>query len=114
MLFGVRQSVMSDEGRDVREFCRLSSEKFAAGRRVEEEIGNRDGGAAWKRSVVDVVDFAACNLQMCAGGLVACCRIQRDAGTRCNGWQRFAAKAECRNGVKFVGGALLGGCMPLE
>ena len=62
---------MSDQRGYVRQLGRLGAQKLAARRRVEEEIGDRDGGSARQGSVVDVQNFAAGNFDVRAGAVLA-------------------------------------------
>ena len=64
VLFRVDERVVRDERGDMGELSGLGAEEFAACRRVEEEIGDGDGGSARQGNVVDVMDFAAGNFDV--------------------------------------------------
>ena len=67
VLFRVGQGVVGDQRRHVGQLGGFGAEKFAAGRSVEEEIGDGERGAAGQGRVVHVEDLAAGNLDAGSG-----------------------------------------------
>ena len=115
VLFGMCERVVRDQRGDVRELGRFGAEEFAACRRVEEEIGDGDGGSARQGGVFDVDEFCRRRFRCeCRGRSSPVARFERDACDGSDGRQRFAAKAEGGNREQFVGGAQLRGCVTLE
>ena len=90
------------------------TEEFAPRRGVEEEVGDRDGGAAGQGGVVHVVDFATGDLNAGTGGFLAGGGLQRNPGDGSDGGQRFAAKAEGGDGEQVVDGSQLAGGVALK
>ena len=62
MLLRVSQGVVGDKRRHVGQLGGFGAEKFAAGRCIEEEIGDGERGATRQGRVVDVEDFTSCYL----------------------------------------------------
>jgi hypothetical protein len=114
MLLGMGERVMCNQCCYMRELGGFGLEEFAAGRSVEEEIADRDGGSGGKAGVFDAIDFSADDFD--AGPAVFACGagFELDAGDGGDGRKRFAAEAEGGDGEQVVAGADLGGSVALE
>jgi hypothetical protein len=119
--FRMGECVMRNERCYMRELSGFGAEKFAAGRGVEEEVADGDGGAGRAAGVFDGEDFAAGNFEACtcsgidwvAGGrLLPGYELEaRDGG---DGGKRFAAEAEGSDSEEVVGGMNFGGGVTFE
>ncbi len=98
----------------MRELGLLGLEEFAAGRCVEEEIAEGDGGADGETSVFDAEDSAAGDFDESAGGFFGYSGFELEPGDRGDGREGFAAEAEGGDGEKIVGGAEFAGGVALE
>src|SRR5436305_4668651 len=108
------QGVMRDERGDVGQFGRFGAQEFSPRGGIEEEIGDRDGGATGYGIVVDVQDLAPGNLQARSGGVLAGGGFQCYAGYGSDRGQCLAAESQGSDGQQVVGGAQLGGGVALE
>ena len=72
MLFGMGESVVGDQRRDVGEFGGFGFEEFLASRGIEEEIADGDGGALGEAGFFDPRDFAAVDFEDGASGSFFC------------------------------------------
>lgn len=94
MFLWVGQRVMRDQRRDVSQLGRFGAKEFAARRRVEEEIGGGDGGAAWEGGIVNAQYLSARDFDVGAGRIVSGCGVESDASYRSDRGQRLTAKPE--------------------
>ena len=88
----MRQAVVRHQRGDVRQFGLLGAQKLAARRNIEEQIADRDDGAAGQRRFVAAQHLAARDLDRGAGGLFGRPRLQQQPRDRRDRRQRFAAK----------------------
>ena len=89
LLLRMGQRVVRDQRGDVGQLSGFGAQKFAPRRRVEEEIGDGDGGAARQSCIFNAMDFAAGDLEMrsntCSRAcFIASSRFKRDARNGCD------------------------------
>ena len=114
VLLRMDQCVVRDESRHVRQLGGFGAKEFAPGRRVEEQIGNGDGGSARHSGIVYVQNFPACNFHSGSRRIVAGGRLQRDARHGSDRGQRLSTKAQGGNREQVVGCAQFRCRMPLK
>src|SRR5438552_3291117 len=94
MLFGMRQSVMRDQGRDVGQFGGLRLQEFLAGGNVEEKIAHRDGSSERKSGFFDAGNFAAVDLDDRAGRFFRGASFEAEARHRRDRGQGLSPKSQ--------------------
>src|ERR1039457_5628373 len=108
-LVGVRQTVMRDQRRDVRELGLVGAQEFLAGRNVEEQVADRDGGPDAGGQLIAAQQLSTGNLDDGAGGLLRRAGLQEQARDRRDGRQRLDRKSERRDGEQILNVAQLAG-----
>ena len=109
------QAVMRGERSDVRQLGLIRTQKLLARRNIEEKIANRDGGPGGTGEFIAAQQLSAGEFDCRAGGLIGRAGFEQQARDRRDGGQRFAAKAERRDGeqildvAQFAGGVALKG-----
>src|SRR5690348_14424498 len=98
VLVRVREGVMCDQRGYVRKFGGFGAHELAAGRGVEEEVADGDGGPGGQAGVLDAEDFAARDFEVGAGSVVLRARLHLHAGDGGNGGEGLTAKAERGDG----------------
>ena len=91
---------------------RVSFHEFHAGRGVEKQIPNDDGGAIGATHLGFFGDLAGLQVEAGAAEIVSGFGHQIDAADGSNGSQGFAAEATGINGGQIICGAELGGGVP--
>ncbi len=105
MFVGIGQSVVRDERGNVPEFGRIRFEKFSPRRNAVEKIGDADGRARGQAGGLHVDKFSTSKFEARAFGFRFVARFKQQARDGGNRGERFAAKAERRDGKQIVGGA---------
>ena len=114
MLVGIGQRVVRDERSDVAEFGRIRLEKFLARGNAVEKIRDADGRAGGQARRLHADKFSAGKFEARAFGFRFVARFKQQPRNRGNRRQRFAAKAQRRNGKQIVGGFQFAGGVALE
>ncbi len=97
VLLRMRQRVMSHQRRHVRQLSRFRAQKFPPRRRVEEKIGDRNGGSPRQRRVFHAQHFAAGNVDVRARRFFAVRGVECNPRHRSNRRQRLAAEPQSSN-----------------
>ncbi len=112
---GMRQAVVRDQRRDVRDLGLLGAQEFLARGDVVEQVAHGDDGAAGERGFFAAQNLAARDFDRRADGFLARLGLEQQPRYRCDRRQRFAAESERgdRQQIfhvgKFAGGVALEG-----
>jgi hypothetical protein len=99
---------------DVAAFGILRTKKFSARREIIKKRTHLDLRALRFTAVPHYVDFPAIDNNFCPSDRARFTRSQAEAGHTGDAWQRFAAKAQRRNGLKVGSRTNFAGRMSLE
>src|SRR5215468_11812327 len=96
VLVRMSQSVVCDQGSDVRQLSRFCFEKFLARGDIEEEITHGNHCSGRNSGLFHFEQFAAGNFYTSSNTVLGRAGLEQQAGNRCNGWQSLAAKSQRR------------------